>query len=323
MNNKNKVLIIVAIAIFAVIVIMIFGPWFTLQETEMAVITSFGQIIRSVEEGGLHMKVPGIDKVNYLPKQILEWEGEARQFPTNDKRMILIYTSVKWKIKDPMLFFRSVSDEYNAKARLDDILDAASRKVISQYSFEEIVRDTNRIKELSQETINLLKEIGLTEEELISYPNIKVGRTKMMNEMKRDVDEKVETMGMEVTAFFIRKVNYIEDNLKSVYESMIAERKKIAQSYRSQGERYRQEKMGEMDQRSKEILASAKEEAKSIMGQADAEATRIYSEAYNRDNSTREFYQFIKKMEIYKKTTDNTSLVISTDSDFYDMLKKY
>ncbi|HOV14695.1 MAG TPA: protease modulator HflC [Spirochaetota bacterium] len=323
MNTNVKIVPIISVVIIVLILIMIFGPYYTLKETEMAVITRFGQIIKGVETGGLHFKVPIIDKVNYLPKQILEWEGEARQFPTYDKRMILIYTSVKWKIKDPMLFFTSVSDEYNAKARLDDILDAASRKVISQYSFEEIVRDTNRIKQLNKETITLLKEIGLTEEELNSYPSIKVGRTKMMDEMKKDVDEKVSTMGIEVTAFFIKKVNYIEDNLKSVYESMIAERKKIAQSYRSQGERYRQEKLGEMDQRAKEILAFAKEEAKSITGEADAEATRIYSEAYNRDASTREFYQFIKKMEVYKKTSENTSLVISTDSQFYDMLKKY
>jgi len=302
---------------------MIFGPWYTLQETEMVVITRFGQIVKGVKDAGLHMKIPMIDKVNYLPKQILEWEGEARQFPTNDKRMILIYTNVKWKISDPLLFFTSVSDEQNAKARLDDILDATSRKVISQYSFEEIVRNSNRIKQLNKDTIALLKEIGVTEEDLDSYPNIKVGRIKMMEEMQKDVSEKASAMGIEITAFFIRKVNYIEDNLVSVYESMIAERKKIAQSYRSQGERYRQEKLGETDQRAKEILALAKEEAKTIMGQADAEATRIYSDAYNRDASTREFYQFIKKMEVYKKTSENTSLVISTDSQFYDMMKKY
>lgn len=323
MDKKNIKLIIIGAAVLALILFLIFGPWFSLQETDMAVITRFGQPIRAIESAGLHFKIPIIDKVNYLPKQILEWEGEARQFPTYDKRMILIYTSVKWKIKDSMKFFISVSDEYNAKARLDDILDSASRKVISQYSFEEIVRDTNRIKQLNNETISMLKEIGLTQEELDSYPSIKVGRTKLMDEMQKDVEEKVSTMGMEVTAFFIIKVNYIEDNLKSVYESMIAERKKIAQSYRSQGERYRQEKLGEMDQRAKEILANAKEQAKTIMGQADAEATRIYSDVYNRDASTREFYQFIKKMETYKKTSGNTSLVIGTDSDFYDMLKKY
>ncbi len=320
---KNRVVLTVVIVISVIIFFMIFGPWYTLQETEMVVITRFGQIVKGVKDAGLHMKIPMIDKVNYLPKQILEWEGEARQFPTNDKRMILIYTNVKWKISDPLLFFTSVSDEQNAKARLDDILDATSRKVISQYSFEEIVRNSNRIKQLNKDTIALLKEIGVTEEDLDSYPNIKVGRIKMMEEMQKDVSEKASAMGIEITAFFIRKVNYIEDNLVSVYESMIAERKKIAQSYRSQGERYRQEKLGETDQRAKEILALAKEEAKTIMGQADAEATRIYSDAYNRDASTREFYQFIKKMEVYKKTSENTSLVISTDSQFYDMMKKY
>ncbi|OHD15464.1 MAG: HflC protein [Spirochaetes bacterium GWD1_27_9] len=322
-TNMNKTIVFIAAIVGVMITIVILGPWYSLQETQTAILTRFGKPIRAVTEAGIHWKIPFIDSPNYLPKQILEWDGEARQFPTYDKRMILVYTTVKWKIKDPLKFFISLSDESNAKVRLDDILDATSRKVISQHSFEEIVRDSNRIKQLNTDAINLLKELGITQEELDSYPKINFGRSYMGEEMKREVAETLNTMGIEVDAFYIQKVNYISDNLKSVYESMIAERKKIAQSYRSQGERYRQEKLGEMEQKAKEILAEAKEQSKSIMGQADAIAAATYIEAYNKNASTRDFYQFMKKMEAYKKTPTNTSLVISTDSDFYDMLKKY
>jgi membrane protease subunit HflC len=206
--------------------------------------------------------------------------------------------------------------------RLDNILDSASRQVVSQHPFESLVRDSNRVNQLDERTIELLLQQGFTKEDLV-YPQIDLGRSDLSDEMKVAAEEELEKMGIEIVNFWVKKINYIDDNLKSVYESMCAERQKIAQTYRSEGEKYREKKFGEIEEKTKEILATAQEESRKIMGEAEAKATEIYSKAYNRNESTREFYEFMKKMEAYRNIPENVSLVISTDSEFFDMLKGY
>ncbi|MBO5288109.1 MAG: protease modulator HflC [Spirochaetales bacterium] len=321
--EKNKKWFVPSVITAIIIVLFIcLMPVYLLQETQCAVVTLFGKPVREVTNAGLHFKVPYIEKVNVLPKTIMEWGGEVRQFPTYDKRMILVDTTVRWKIKNPIVFFESLSTVNNAMLRLDNILDSASRQVVSQYPFESLVRDSNRVNQLDERTIELLLQQGFTKEDLV-FPEISLGRSDLSTEMKIAAEEELDKMGIEIVNFWVKKINYIDDNLKSVYESMCAERQKIAQTYRSEGEKYREKKFGEIEEKTKEILASAQEEARQIMGEAEAKATEIYSKAYNRNESTREFYEFMKKMEAYRNIPENVSLVISTDSEFFDMLKGY
>ena len=319
-NKKWLVPTFVIAIVVALFVILM--PVYVLQETQSAVVTLLGKPVREVTTAGLHFKIPYIEKVNILPKMIMDWGGEVRQFPTYDKRMILVDTTVRWKIKSPILFFESLSTVNNAMLRLDNILDSASRQVVSQHPFESLVRDSNRVNQLDERTIDLLLQQGFTKEDLV-FPKIDLGRSDLSEEMRAAAEEELEKMGIEIVNFWVKKINYIDDNLKSVYESMCAERQKIAQTYRSEGEKYREKKFGEIEEKTKEILATAQEEARKIMGEAEAKATEIYSQAYNRNDSTREFYEFMKKMEAYRNIPENVSLVISTDSEFFDMLKGY
>lgn len=321
--EKNKKWMIFTMAALIVVVLFIWlMPVYLLQETQCAVVTLFGKPVREVSTAGLHLKIPYIEKVNVLPKVIMDWGGEVRQFPTYDKRMILVDTTVRWKIKSPIVFFESLSTVDNAMLRLDNILDSASRQVVSQHPFESLVRDSNRVNQLDERTIDLLLQQGFTKEDLV-YPDIALGRSDLSKEMRIAAEEELEKMGIEIVNFWVKKINYIDDNLESVYESMCAERQKIAQTYRSEGEKYREKKFGEIEERTKEILASAQEESRQIMGEAEAKAAEIYSQAYNRNQSTRDFYEFMKKMEAYRNIPENVSLVISTDSEFFDMLKGY
>ena len=319
----KKAAVYVGIVFAIIIFLMIFSPFYILQETELAVITQFGKVRTSATTAGLHLKVPAIDKVNILPKKILEWDGEVKQFPTYDKRMILVDAIARWRINNPELFFESLTNTNNALLRLDDILDAASRQVVSQHQFESLVRDSNRINNLDDKTMALLMQQGFSEEDLSHFPQLEVGRSILASEMKKAVVSDLNNMGIEIVNFYIKKINYIDDNLKSVFDSMIAERKKIAQTYRSEGDNYREKKFGEIDKRTKEIMAEAQMKSKLIMGEADAKAASIYNNAYNKNASTRDFYEFMKKMEMYKKIPDTASLVISTDSEFFDLFKKY
>ncbi len=319
--SKNALFAIIAVV--SIIIFFMISPFYTLKETEMGVITQFGKPKMSVNTAGLHWKVPFIDKVNILPKMILEWDGEIKQFPTYDKRMILVDTTVRWKIANPNLFFESLTSISSATARLDDILDAASRQVVSQHTFESLVRDSNRIIELDEKTKQLLLKQGFTEEDLSNFPTITGGRSALAVEMRGVVAKDLKDMGIDVVSFYIKQINYIDENLKSVFDSMVAERRKIAQTYRSEGENYREKKFGEIEKKTKEILAEAQKKSKEIMGKADAEAAQIYNEAYNKNASTRDFYEFLKKMEMYKKIPKSASLLISTDSEFFDMFKNY
>lgn len=321
--ERNRKWMIFTIAVLIIVVLFIWlMPVYLLQETQCAVVTLFGKPMREVKTAGLHLKIPYIEKVNVLPKVIMDWGGEVRQFPTYDKRMILVDTTVRWKIKNPIVFFESLSTVDNAMLRLDNILDSASRQVVSQHPFESLVRDSNRINQLDKRTVDLLLQQGFTKEDLV-FPDIELGRSDLSEEMRIAAEEELDKMGIEIVNFWVKKINYIDDNLKSVYESMCAERQKIAQTYRSEGEKYREKKFGEIEERTKEILASAQEESRQIMGEAEAKATEIYSQAYNRDQSTRDFYEFMKKMEAYRNIPETVSLVISTDSEFFDMLKEY
>ena len=321
--EKNRKWLVPATVVAIIIGIFVWlMPVYLLQETQCAVVTLFGKPVRQITNAGLHLKIPYIEKVNVLPKVIMDWGGEVRQFPTYDKRMILVDTTVRWKIKDPIIFFESLSTVDNAMLRLDNILDSASRQVVSQHPFESLVRDSNRVNQLDERTIDLLLQQGFTKEDLV-FPKIDLGRSNLSEEMRAAAEDELEKMGIEIVNFWVKKINYIDDNLKSVYESMCAERQKIAQTYRSEGEKYREKKFGEIEEKTKEILATAQEEARKIMGEAEAKATEIYSQAYNRNESTREFYEFMKKMEAYRNIPENVSLVISTDSEFFDMLKGY
>lgn len=321
--EKNRKWMIFTITVLVVVVLFMWlMPVYLLQETQYAVVTLFGKPMREIKTAGLHLKIPYVEKVNILPKVIMDWGGEVRQFPTYDKRMILVDTAVRWKIKNPIVFFESLSTVDNAMLRLDNILDSASRQVVSQHPFESLVRDSNRVNQLDERTVDLLLQQGFTKEDLI-FPDIELGRSDLSKEMCNAAEEELDKMGIEIVNFWVKKINYIDDNLKSVYESMCAERQKIAQTYRSEGEKYREKKFGEIEERTKEILASAQEESRQIMGEADAKAAEIYSQAYNRDQSTRDFYEFMKKMEAYRNIPETVSLVISTDSEFFDMLKEY
>lgn len=323
-NEKNiKWLILLGVIVFLIVILIRMGPVYTLNEVDQAIVTRFGNPIRTVTDAGLHFKMPGIDRVNVLPKHTLSWDGEVQQFPTYDKEWIQIDTTARWRISDPILFYEQLNNVTNAMRNLDSFLDSASREVVSRNSFHEVVRVSNRIKELDEETVKLLEEQGVKQEELDLKPVINKGRDELTKEMQNFAAKELKNRGIELVSMYIKKINYVDENLGAVYDQMISERKRIAQAYRSQGEQLRLEILGDIDQQVKTILSEAELEARTIRGKADAEATNLYNQSYNRNNSTRDFYEFMKKMEMYKNTPSNASLIISTDSEFFNFFKRY
>ncbi len=304
---------VVVIAVLAVLVLLILGgAFYAVQETEQVIITQFGKPIGNpIDSPGLHLKVPFIQKVNRFERRWLEWDGDANQVPTKDKKFIWVDAYARWRIADPLLFFQSVRDERGAQTRLDDILDGATRKSIANRDLIEVVRSRSR---------TLDDDPGITEVENESWVNtIAHGRHEITRDILGQASVTARNFGIELVDVRIKRINYVQDVLVKVYERMISERKRIAEKSRSEGQGRAAEIRGGKERELKRITSEAYKAAQEIRGRADAEATRIYAEAYGR---APEFYAFLETLKSYETSIDDkTWLVLSTDGDFYRYLK--
>jgi membrane protease subunit HflC len=222
----------------------------------------------------------------------------------------------RWKIVDPVKFFQTVNNRLNAIAKLNDIIDPAVRNFITSNTLIEAVRKSNRELEMAA-------EVSLEEgdREIRETYAISVGREKITKEILKQAQPKLAQFGIELVDVKIKRINYIEDVQKSVYSRMIAERKQIAEKFRSEGKGEAQKILGEKERDLQKITSEAYKTAQEIKGKADAEATIIYADAYGRDP---EFYSFVQTMEIYRDALDkDNSLILSTDSEFLKYLKGY
>ena len=296
-----------------IILIALFSAAYTVDETEQVVITQFGKAVGDPKtDPGLYFKIPIIQQANYFNKNLLEWDGDPSQIPTLDKTYIYVDTFARWKIVDPLKFFQTVGTVTGALARLDDIIDAAVRNFIAAYPLIETVRWTN----LELDTF----EIGLDKiQEQRTVGKITTGRQKIVRGILEQADPKLKEFGIQIVDVKIKRLNYVEQVRKSVYGRMIAERKQIAEKFRSEGKGEARKIEGNQEKELKKITSEAYRKAEVIKGKADAEATLIYAQAFNRDP---EFYSFIKTLDIYKQTMGkDSSLILSTDSDFLRYFK--
>jgi membrane protease subunit HflC len=310
--NSLKIILIITI----VVILGIFSSAYVVDETEQVVVTQFGKVVGEPKtEPGLKFKLPIIQAANYLPKNILEWDGEPGQINTLEKTFLWVDSFARWKIVDPVKFFQTVSNLNGALSQLDAIIDPAVRNFITSYRLIETVRNSNR----KLDTFEIGLE-GEFKEEHQNF-NIETGRDKIIQGVLEQAQPKLAKFGIELVDVKIKRINYVEEVQKSVFGRMIAERKQIAEKYRSEGMGEQRKILGEKERDLKRITSEAYRTAQEIKGKADAEATAIYAEAFGVDP---QFYSFIKTLEVYGETMDKeSSLVLSTDSDFLKYLKGY
>jgi membrane protease subunit HflC len=278
------------------------------------VITQFGKPVgESIKDAGLYFKIPFIQRVNYFEKRLLVWDGAPNQIPTKDKRYIWVDTTARWKIADPLKFLQSVISETGAHARLDDIIDSATRDAITAHSLIEVVRNSDRVLAVikTQEAMQVTAEV---------IEKINVGREGLTRTILKQASKMVPQYGIELVDVRIKRINYVEEVRKKVYDRMISERNMVAEKYRSEGMGKRAEIDGQREKEKKQIISQAYRKAQEIKGKADARSTKIYASAYNNDP---EFYSFLKTLDTYATTVDEKSTIImTTESDYYGYLKE-
>ena len=304
---RTNLLVLLLIGLFVLV-----NAAYRITEVNQAIITQFGEPVGSpVTEPGLHFKIPFIQTANMFEKRFLEWDGFPNQVPTRDRRFIWVDTYARWRITDPLLFFQRLRDERGAQSRLDDILDGETRNAVARHDLIEIVRTSNRVP--VDTTI-----VG-EESEGEELEPITTGRDQITREILEAATASVAELGIELLDLRFKRINYIADVQQDVFARMIAERQRIAEEFRSEGQGESARIQGERERDLAQIQSEAYRAAEELRGTADAEATMIYAEAYGQDAA---FYAFTKSMETYERTMGpSTVFILGTDSEFLRFLE--
>jgi len=277
--------IIIPIVLLIVILIVLAGAMFTVDETEQAIVTQLGKYVRTVSEPGLHFKVPFLQSVHRFEDRVLEYDAAAAPIITSDKKHLDIDNYARWKIVDPLKLYQTVRNVFGAQARLDDIVFSEIREEIARHTLTEIVS---------------------------------VNREAIMEKVHKQCDVKARDYGIEVIDVRIKRADLPPEVARSVYQRMQAERQRIAKKYRSEGEEEAVKIRADTDKQKTILLAISYKEAEKLKGEGDAEAIKIYAEAFEKDP---EFYAFVRTLEAYEKSLRrDTTVILSSDSEFFQYL---
>ena len=316
---KKFIIWLAVIAVLAVLLLFT-GPLYIVNEGKQVVITRFGSIVGSHTEAGLYVKVPFLDKITTYPKLVLSMDGDEQRIPTKENQYIIVDTTARWRIADPVKFYQNFVTLDNAYNKLSDIIDSSTRTVITQNKLSEVVRSTNHINEKKAEASD--SEESITEpataaSDKDSNDTILKGRSVLCREMTSEANKLVPEYGIDLIDIVPRQVKYSDELTDSVYSRMIKERNQVAQSTRSAGEGKKAEWLGRLESDKRTIASEAYRKSEEIKGNADAEAAAIYAAAYNKDP---EFYMFWKSMESYKQNLKDYPATYSTNMDYFKYL---
>jgi membrane protease subunit HflC len=276
----------VAIVVIAALILGL-SSVFVIDETEQAIVTQFGQYKSSAMEPGLHFKIPFVQEVHRMERRVVGRDTSAGDYLTLDKQKLVADPVTRWKIVDPLIFFKTVQDEVRASRRLDDIVKSEMRSEISSHEFGEIIG---------------------------------IARTPLMLAVTDRVREKAKDYGIHVVDVRIKRADLPRDVQESVFQRMRAERDREAKRYRSEGAEEAAKIRASTDKDVTILLAKAYQEAEKLKGEGDGESTRIYASAYGKDS---EFYGFVRTLEAYEKSiTPETEIVMSTDSDLFKYMAR-
>ena len=276
---------------FAAVAIGLFilgaSPLFVVDITQTAIVVQLGKPVRNVTEPGLYVKIPFIQEVTYFDKRLLDYDSDAQDVITQDKKTLLLDNFAKWRITDPLKVYQAFQSQRGALQRLHDIIYSELRVELGRHDLLEIVSST---------------------------------RAELMRVVTERSNEKASVYGIEIQDVRIKRADLPEQNEKAVFARMQAERERQAKSYRAEGAEEAQKIRSEAEKDREIILAQAYKESEELRGGGDAKAFRIYADAYRQDPK---FFEFTRTMEAYKKTfKDKSMLVISPDSEFFRYLKQ-
>ena len=313
-SKQIGILVVLGLAIY-----VLMSSIYTVSEVEQMIITQFGKPVGApVTSAGLKAKIPFIQEINPIDKRILEWDGSPSDMPTKDKLYISVDLFARWRITDPLQYFLRLRDERSAQSRLDDILGSETRNAVAKHELIEIIRTTKDRVPLRDALLTGAEQ----ELDMGSLVPIQKGRKLVEQEIFTAAAEKVQVFGIELLDIRFKRINYNESVRPKIYDRMISERRQIAERFLSEGNGEAARIRGNRVRDLNKIQSEAYRQVEEIRGVADATAAEIYARAYNQSPEAVEFYEFTRIMRSYKSIIgENTTLVLSTDSDLFKFLK--
>lgn len=310
-RNRKAAIIIITVGIL----IVFNSALFAVEEGQQAIVVQFGRPVgETITGAGLYFKLPFVQEVRRFEKRLLIWDGDPNQIPTKGREFIWVDTTARWRIADAKKFLENVASEAGAQSRLNDIIDSVVRDQVSSSELVELVRSASWEAPKSDELKDIPKEREAELKRAIAR-----GREQITRTILAEAQKIIPQYGIELVDVRIKRLDYVKSVREKVYARMISERKRIAAQFRSEGDGRSAEILGTMEKELRQIRSTAYRRVQEVQGKADAGATRIYGKAYKRDP---EFYAFLRTVERYKdKPNDNSILILTTDSDYYQYIK--
>ena len=281
-NAKSAVLVLLLLGV----VILLQQSLFIVQQTQQALVIQLGHPLNRVYGPGLHMKLPFIQNVVYFEARILDYDARPAEALTSDLKSIVLDNYARWKIIDPLLFYRTMRTETNAQARLDAVIYSQIRAHIGRHTLTEVVNDK---------------------------------RTAIMDSVTEKASQQMKEFGIKLVDVRIKRTDLPAENQRAIFDRMRAERERQATQYRSEGAEQSTKIRSEADKERALILAEANKQSQVLRGEGDAEAARIYAEAFSRSP---EFFSFQRGLEALRKSLgENTRMVLTPDSPLLQPIK--
>lgn len=323
-KTKKTVQLITLLTVIFLLILFI-KPFYILNEGQTAIITRFGEIVKTETAAGLHFKMPVLHQVHRYTAKLLRIDGDPQKILTKEKQFIEVNTTSRWRISDIRKFYQSLVTYESAYSRLSDIIDSSVRDIITVNSLDDVVRTSNSINDTAHKEqfgINTddIKLEDVTGTEKVIYAAIEKGRDVLAAEILKKANAQLEDFGIEVIDVIFKGIKYSDELQASVYNRMIKERNQIAQTFRSTGEGKKAEWLGKLANEKKSILSKAYSESEKIKGEADAQATAVYAASYGKSP---DFYSFWKSLEVYQNALPDTEKILSTDMEYFQYLYKH
>jgi membrane protease subunit HflC len=273
----------IVVILLGIAAVAVYASAFIVHQNEQALVLRFGEPKQVIREPGLKWKYPIVDTVEIYDKRILDLDTSPQEITASDQKRLVVDAFARYKIVDPLKFYQSVGTEENVRERLGPIAESALRRVLGAATFQDLVRDR---------------------------------REQLMKSIAAQVNREGHALGLEVVDLRIKRADLPEQNSKSVFERMRAERQREAAEFRAEGAAKGNEIKAKADRQATVIKAEANRKSEEIRGDGDSERNKIYAEAYSRDP---EFFEFYRSMQAYERglKSGDTRLLISPDSDFF------
>ena len=282
MNQRSAIVT----GLVALLLVLASQSLFIVHQTEKALVIQLGDPVDKVFGPGLHFKIPLIQNVVLFDARMLDYDARSAEALTSDKKAIVLDNYARWRIENPLQFYRSVRSIPGAQARLDDVVYSQLRAQVGRHTLTEVVSSK---------------------------------RASIMDDVTRRTSDIMKQYGIEVVDVRIKRTDLPAENQRAIFGRMRAERERQAKQYRSEGVEESTKLRSNADRERAVIMAEANRRAAVIRGEGDATAAQIFGAAFAQSP---EFYEYQRGLEAMRKgLKDNARVILNADNPFLRPMK--